>query len=38
MLTFDAVERSFGSRRVLDGLTFDVQPGCLTGFVEGQSI
>ena len=33
MLTFDAVERSFGSRRVLDGLTFDVQPGCLTGFV-----
>ncbi|MCX4762876.1 ATP-binding cassette domain-containing protein [Streptomyces sp. NBC_01275] len=32
MLSFDAVGKSFGDRRVLDGLTFDVRPGELFGF------
>ncbi|MFG2128852.1 ABC transporter ATP-binding protein [Streptomyces sp. NPDC048751] len=32
MLSFDAVDKSFGGRRVLDGLTFDVRPGEIFGF------
>ncbi|MET9775377.1 ATP-binding cassette domain-containing protein [Streptomyces sp. NPDC006367] len=32
MLSFDDVRKSFGGRRVLDGLTFDVRPGELFGF------
>ncbi|MEV8453912.1 ATP-binding cassette domain-containing protein [Streptomyces sp. NPDC052095] len=32
MLSFDAVSKSFGGRRVLDGLTFRVRPGELFGF------
>ncbi|MEU6550269.1 ATP-binding cassette domain-containing protein [Streptomyces sp. NPDC046915] len=32
MLSFDAVSKSFGGRRVLDALSFDVRPGELFGF------
>ncbi|WP_073951088.1 ABC transporter ATP-binding protein [Streptomyces kebangsaanensis] len=32
MLSFDGVRKSFGGRRVLDDLTFDVRPGELFGF------
>lgn len=35
MLSIDGVTRSFGSRRVLDRVGFDVAPGRLTGFVGG---
>jgi ABC-2 type transport system ATP-binding protein len=33
MLTVSGVSRSFGDHRVLDGVTFDVRPGRMTGFL-----
>jgi ABC-2 type transport system ATP-binding protein len=33
MLTVTAVSRSFGSKRVLDEVSFDVRPGRMTGFL-----
>ncbi len=35
MLHLDSIIKSYGDRRVLDGITFDVRPGRLTGFVGG---
>lgn len=35
MLTLSGVDKSYGGRRVLDDITFDVHPGRLTGFVGG---
>ncbi|MEV7632576.1 ATP-binding cassette domain-containing protein [Microbacterium sp. NPDC089318] len=34
-LRLDGITKSYGSRRVLDGIRFDVAPGRLTGFVGG---
>ncbi|MFJ4046086.1 ABC transporter ATP-binding protein [Microbacterium sp. NPDC089987] len=34
-LQLDGITKSYGSRRVLDGIRFDVAPGRLTGFVGG---
>lgn len=33
MLELDGISRSFDGRRVLDGISFSVEPGRLTGFV-----
>jgi ABC-2 type transport system ATP-binding protein len=33
MLTVTAVSRSFGGHKVLDGVSFDVRPGRMTGFL-----
>ncbi|GAB6900212.1 ABC transporter ATP-binding protein [Kineosporia succinea] len=33
MLELDGISRSFDGRRVLDGISFNVEPGRLTGFV-----
>jgi len=33
MLTVTEISRSFGDRRVLDGVSFDVRPGRMTGFL-----
>lgn len=35
MLHLDSITKSYGDRRVLDDITFDVHPGRLTGFVGG---
>lgn len=35
MLHLDGITKSYGGRRVLDGVGFDVAPGRLTGFVGG---
>lgn len=35
MLRLRGITKSYGERRVLDGVTFDVAPGRLTGFVGG---
>ncbi|MET0297403.1 MAG: ATP-binding cassette domain-containing protein [Microbacterium sp.] len=35
MLTLTGITKSYGGRRVLDDITFDVRPGRLTGFVGG---
>ncbi len=35
MLTLTGITKSYGGRRVLDDVTFDVRPGRLTGFVGG---
>ena len=35
MLHLESIIKNYGTRRVLDGLTFDVRPGRLTGFVGG---
>ncbi|WP_040167279.1 ABC transporter ATP-binding protein [Microbacterium gorillae] len=35
MLHLDGITKSFGGRRVLEDVTFDVAPGRLTGFVGG---
>ncbi|OJX97830.1 MAG: ABC transporter ATP-binding protein [Micrococcales bacterium 73-15] len=35
MLSLTDVTKTFGERRALDGVTFDVAPGRLTGFVGG---
>ena len=34
-LSLDGITKSYGSRKVLDGIRFDVAPGRLTGFVGG---
>ena len=33
MLSVDGIERSFGEKRVLDGVSFEVAPGRMTGFL-----
>jgi ABC-2 type transport system ATP-binding protein len=33
MLTVTSISRSFGANRVLDGVSFDVRPGRMTGFL-----
>ena len=35
MLQLESITKNYGDRRVLDGITFDVRPGRLTGFVGG---
>ncbi|HAS31126.1 MAG TPA: ABC transporter ATP-binding protein, partial [Microbacterium sp.] len=35
MLRLQGLTKSYGERRVLDDVTFDVAPGRLTGFVGG---
>jgi ABC-2 type transport system ATP-binding protein len=35
MLTLTGITKSYGERRVLDDVSFDVRPGRLTGFVGG---
>lgn len=35
MLHLENITKSYGTRRVLDDITFDVAPGRLTGFVGG---
>ncbi|GAA1724484.1 ABC transporter ATP-binding protein [Microbacterium paludicola] len=35
MLTLSGIEKSYGERRVLDDVSFDIAPGRLTGFVGG---
>ncbi|OCG73337.1 ABC transporter ATP-binding protein [Microbacterium sediminis] len=35
MLRLQGITKSYGERRALDGVTFDVSPGRLTGFVGG---
>jgi ABC-2 type transport system ATP-binding protein len=35
MLRLQGITKSYGERRALDGVTFDVAPGRLTGFVGG---
>lgn len=35
MLHLESIIKNYGTRRVLDGVSFDVRPGRLTGFVGG---
>ena len=35
MLQLRGISKSYGGRRVLDDVSFDVRPGRLTGFVGG---
>jgi ABC-2 type transport system ATP-binding protein len=35
LLQLTGLTKSYGSRRVLDDVTFDVAPGRMTGFVGG---
>ena len=35
MLSLHGVTRNFGDLRALDGVSFDVEPGRMTGFVGG---
>ena len=35
MLQLRGITKSYGGRRVLDDVSFDVRPGRLTGFVGG---